>query len=91
MREERDEDKRSTRGGKGRELKKRKGLDERGGDEGGSVWKGRGGRWGEKRVDMGRKGGGECKYLTLTSEAPTSSRAFAKRISFTSTSAIYTT
>ena len=41
MREERDEEERSTRGGKGRELKKRKGLDERGGDEGGSVWKGR--------------------------------------------------
>jgi len=46
---------------------------------------------GERRVDMGRKVERICDYLTLTSEAPTSSRAFANRISFTSTSAIYTT
>ena len=46
---------------------------------------------GESRVDMGRKVERICDYLTLTSEAPTSSRAFANRISFTSTSAIYTT
>ena len=76
---------------------------ERGGHEVGSVkredgWKGMTWRsskegWygGESRVDMGRKVERRCDYLTLTSEAPTSSRAFANRISFTSTSAIYTT